>query len=217
VKDHHTGDLKSQWEQRDGDKVKGSYSVLEPDGSIRTVDYTADDHNGFNAVVKRTGPSRHPVSKHVFSSQHVVEPFHSVSDPISPIISIPKEVLPTKSTSYIPQVSDYSTGLQFLRTGKQYYSPDIDGLSAYTIPGGINSYDSPTYSTQALHASDSELAANPGPVLFPETPEEPENGSSDQKEATLSSGSVQNREGTQDLAKIYHDFFRTRAGRNGRV
>lgn len=27
-------------------------SVVEPDGSIREVDYTADSKNGFNAVVK---------------------------------------------------------------------------------------------------------------------------------------------------------------------
>lgn len=24
----------------------GQYSLVEPDGSVRTVDYTADDHNG---------------------------------------------------------------------------------------------------------------------------------------------------------------------------
>lgn len=28
----------------------GQYSLVEPDGSIRTVDYTADSINGFNAV-----------------------------------------------------------------------------------------------------------------------------------------------------------------------
>jgi hypothetical protein len=213
VKDYHTGDLKSQWEQRDGDKVKGSYSVLEPDGSVRTVDYTADDLNGFNAVVKRTGPSRHPVSKHVFTNQYAVEPFHSDSNPISPIISIHKEILPTKSTSYIPQHSDYSTGLQFLRTGKQYYSPDVGGLNAYNIPGGLSSYTSPTYSAQALHAGGSEPAANPGPVLFPETPEEPQNEATNQKQVALSSDNVQR----QDLVKIYHDFLRTRVLRNGSV
>jgi hypothetical protein len=217
VKDYHTGDLKSQWEHRDGDKVKGSYSVLEPDGSVRTVDYTADDLNGFNAVVKRTGPSRHPVSKHVLSSQYAVDPFHSDSNPNSPILSIHKEVLPTKSTSYIPQHSEYSTGLQLFRTGKQYYSPDIDGLGAYNIPGGLSSYTSPTYSAQALHAGDSEPAANPGPVLFPETPEESQNGAANRKQVTLTSGNVQSQEGTQDLAKIYHEFFRTRALRNGGV
>ncbi|KAK4880006.1 hypothetical protein RN001_008152 [Aquatica leii] len=66
VNDFHTGDIKSQHETRDGDVVKGQYSVVEPDGSIRTVDYTADKHNGFNAIVHRTA-----ATKHEESEQHV--------------------------------------------------------------------------------------------------------------------------------------------------
>lgn len=31
------------------------YSLVEPDGSRRTVDYTADPINGFNAVVTKSG------------------------------------------------------------------------------------------------------------------------------------------------------------------
>ncbi|XP_067001087.2 cuticle protein 19 [Anabrus simplex] len=60
VQDAHTGDHKHQWEHRDGDVVKGSYSLAEPDGTVRIVEYTADDHNGFNAVVKKTGHAVHP-------------------------------------------------------------------------------------------------------------------------------------------------------------
>lgn len=56
VNDFHTGDVKSQHETRDGDVVKGQYSLVEPDGSVRTVDYTADKHSGFNAVVHKTAP-----------------------------------------------------------------------------------------------------------------------------------------------------------------
>ena len=63
IKDPHTGDIKSQAEERDGDVVKGQYSLVEPDGSVRTVDYTADDHNGFNAVVHKTAPT-HKVIAH---------------------------------------------------------------------------------------------------------------------------------------------------------
>uniref|UniRef100_A0A1I8MZP3 Cuticle protein n=1 Tax=Musca domestica TaxID=7370 RepID=A0A1I8MZP3_MUSDO len=62
VKDLHTGDVKSQWESREGDGVKGHYSVLEPDGSIRTVTYTADAKSGFNAIVKTVGANSHPVT-----------------------------------------------------------------------------------------------------------------------------------------------------------
>ncbi|XP_063532398.1 pro-resilin-like [Cydia strobilella] len=59
VADHSTGDVKSQHETRDGDVVKGQYSLVEPDGSVRTVDYTADPVHGFNAVVSKSGPSLH--------------------------------------------------------------------------------------------------------------------------------------------------------------
>ncbi|XP_062530803.1 cuticular protein RR-2 motif 84 isoform X1 [Bombyx mori] len=65
VEDPHTGDHKSQHEVRDGDVVKGEYSLLQPDGSFRKVSYSADDHSGFNAVVHNSGPSHH-----VYSSQH---------------------------------------------------------------------------------------------------------------------------------------------------
>jgi Insect cuticle protein len=78
VQDSLTGDQKSQQETRDGDVVKGkakrkqerkkrkksinislgSYSLVEPDGNVRTVIYTADPVNGFNAIVQR-GPIAH--------------------------------------------------------------------------------------------------------------------------------------------------------------
>nr|XP_026485919.1 uncharacterized protein LOC113393317 [Vanessa tameamea] len=59
VEDPHTGDNKYQHEIRDGDNVKGVYSLHEADGSIRTVEYTSDKHHGFNAVVKHSAPGQH--------------------------------------------------------------------------------------------------------------------------------------------------------------
>ena len=53
VQDALTGDSKSQHESRSGDVVQGSYSLVEPDGTRRIVEYTADPHNGFNAVVHK--------------------------------------------------------------------------------------------------------------------------------------------------------------------
>lgn len=60
VSDLHTGDNKQQKEIRHGDVVQGEYSLKEADGTIRTVKYTADDQNGFNAVVLRQGHALHP-------------------------------------------------------------------------------------------------------------------------------------------------------------
>ncbi|XP_068630615.1 cuticle protein 8-like [Battus philenor] len=62
VSDAHTGDNKSQHESRDGDAVHGEYSLLEADGSVRTVQYSADDHSGFNAIVSNSAPAHHAVS-----------------------------------------------------------------------------------------------------------------------------------------------------------
>lgn len=62
VNDQHTGDIKEQSEQRDGDVVKGQYSLVEPDGTTRTVKYTSDKHNGFNAEVIKSGHATHPAS-----------------------------------------------------------------------------------------------------------------------------------------------------------
>uniref|UniRef100_A0AAG5CV24 Larval cuticle protein A3A n=1 Tax=Anopheles atroparvus TaxID=41427 RepID=A0AAG5CV24_ANOAO len=56
VQDTLTGDSKTQEETRDGDIVKGSYSLIEPDGSRRIVNYYADPINGFNAVVQKDVP-----------------------------------------------------------------------------------------------------------------------------------------------------------------
>lgn len=65
VNDHHTGDIKSQQESRDGDHVEGYYSLIEPDGSKRTVKYHDAGH-GFNAVVDREQNVHHaPAEKHI--------------------------------------------------------------------------------------------------------------------------------------------------------
>ncbi|XP_017844934.2 larval cuticle protein A2B, partial [Drosophila busckii] len=53
VQDSLSGDSKSQVEERDGDVVRGEYSLVDADGYKRTVQYTADPINGFNAVVNR--------------------------------------------------------------------------------------------------------------------------------------------------------------------
>lgn len=58
VNNPETGDIKSHNEVRNGDVVHGTYGLVEPDGSIRTVEYTADEQNGFRAVVHHSdGPT----------------------------------------------------------------------------------------------------------------------------------------------------------------
>ncbi|XP_055626805.1 cuticle protein 19-like [Toxorhynchites rutilus septentrionalis] len=75
VKDFHTGDSKDQWEHRDGDIVKGQYTLHEADGTKRIVEYSSDKHNGFQAHVQRVGHATHP---HVYG--HDGEVHHAGGD-----------------------------------------------------------------------------------------------------------------------------------------
>ncbi|XP_045446376.1 uncharacterized protein LOC123654520 [Melitaea cinxia] len=64
VEDHHTGDIKSQHESRDGDVVKGYYGLHQPDGNERQVHYHGDGHTGFHADVKYN--VHHVAPKHYY-------------------------------------------------------------------------------------------------------------------------------------------------------
>ncbi|KAJ8709171.1 hypothetical protein PYW07_008997 [Mythimna separata] len=81
VQDGLTGDSKSQHESRDGDVVQGSYSVVDPDGTKRTVDYTADPQNGFNAVVRKEALGQ--VTKVVAPVAKVVAPVAYHAAPVA--------------------------------------------------------------------------------------------------------------------------------------
>ncbi|KAG5868351.1 hypothetical protein JTB14_023137 [Gonioctena quinquepunctata] len=53
VKDDLYTNYQNRKEQREGNKITGSYSVVDSDGFIRTVSYTADPKEGFKAEVTR--------------------------------------------------------------------------------------------------------------------------------------------------------------------
>ena len=58
VTDYKTGDSHGQKESRDGSNVVGQYSLKEPGGNIRTVNYYADK-SGFHAQVENSGGNDH--------------------------------------------------------------------------------------------------------------------------------------------------------------
>lgn len=53
VKDPFTGDSKTQVESRSGDEVRGQYSLDDPDGTRRIVDYISDPVNGFRVSINK--------------------------------------------------------------------------------------------------------------------------------------------------------------------
>jgi hypothetical protein len=63
VDDPTSGVINDRWEHRHGEYVKGAYSVLEPDGRLRIVDYEVDGPKGFHAVVRTQFPGRTFVTK----------------------------------------------------------------------------------------------------------------------------------------------------------
>jgi hypothetical protein len=63
VDDPTSGVVNDRWEHRQGEYVKGAYSVLEPDGQLRIVDYEVDGSKGFHAVVRTQFPGRSCVTK----------------------------------------------------------------------------------------------------------------------------------------------------------
>lgn len=73
-------------ETRTGDLVQGQYSLDDPDGTRRTVDYTADAVSGFNAVVRKT-----PIVRGVA----LVEPKLAVSGLGVPDLQVAKTVPPS--------------------------------------------------------------------------------------------------------------------------
>ncbi|CAG9772504.1 unnamed protein product [Ceutorhynchus assimilis] len=106
VSDPHTGDHKSQWETKDKEgTVRGSYSLLEPDGSTRIVDYVADEH-GFRAVVKKVGAHGVSVESHGGADEHAEV---AVATPATHIESHPTIIEePVAYKSYDGGYEDYS-------------------------------------------------------------------------------------------------------------
>jgi len=109
VNDATTGDAKSHEETRSGDVVQGSYSVVESDGSVRRVDYSADDVNGFNAFVHRTIGAVAPPPVPVRSMESVpAAPFIAkVPSPASTVQALAVKSLPTVGYQSLPHVVEY--------------------------------------------------------------------------------------------------------------
>nr|XP_026485914.1 GATA zinc finger domain-containing protein 14-like [Vanessa tameamea] len=90
VNDPETKDIKGQHEKRHGDEVKGLYWLIEPNGQKRTVNYQADDNNGFNAQVDYTAKqqSTEYKSKNIDENNEVEEKAKEINETNAPIEEI---------------------------------------------------------------------------------------------------------------------------------
>uniref|UniRef100_T1E733 Putative cuticular protein 4 rr-2 family n=1 Tax=Anopheles aquasalis TaxID=42839 RepID=T1E733_ANOAQ len=104
ISDSLTGDSKSQQESRSGDVVQGSYSLIDADGFKRTVDYTADPHNGFNAVVRREPlAAKTVVAAAPVATKVIAQPALAYAAPVAKTISYAAPV--AKTISYAAPVA----------------------------------------------------------------------------------------------------------------
>ncbi|XP_044745992.1 cuticle protein 7-like [Coccinella septempunctata] len=137
VNDPTTGDEKHQEESREGDLVRGSYSLVESDGTRRIVEYTADAENGFQAVVHKEPagaplPAPSPVVAKVVKPVVAPVPVHAVA-PVHAIAPIATAPLVTKVAA-VPTARAYNPYNQYYSGFAQPYAGYVHPSSAYYQP-----------------------------------------------------------------------------------
>lgn len=122
VADSLTGDYKSQTEQRNGNLVQGQYSLVEPDGTRRVVDYTADDVNGFNAVVRKE-----PLVAPAVIAEPAVVPARYAAAPVAAAAYAAAPLAATPVLAPARYTAAYTAPLA-------YPAPAVARYTAYTAP-----------------------------------------------------------------------------------
>nr|ATY49616.1 Cuticle protein [Bradysia odoriphaga] len=110
VQDSYTGDVKNQQETRSGDNVQGQYSLIDADGFKRTVDYTSDSINGFNAVVVREplkGAIAQPALKSIVS-QPILKSYVAQPAYAAPAAFVSKPAFVAQSSFIQPILKSYA-------------------------------------------------------------------------------------------------------------
>lgn len=149
VHDSHTGDIKQQKETRAGDAVQGSYSLVQPDGVQRIVDYTSDKVNGFNAVVRYEGhPTEAPhVTKVLAAPVQYAAPVAKVAYAPAGVqyASAPVQYAPAP-VQYAPAPVQYAPAPVHYAPAPVHYAQASVAKVAYPANLGHVSYSSPAAS-----------------------------------------------------------------------
>lgn len=135
VQDILTGDSKSQVETRANGIVRGQYTVADPDGTRRIVDYYADPVHGFNAVVKK-GPQVLLAKVTPAVAAAPVARTIAPAVPVAHIAAVARTVAPAFSSA--PQV----TRAVAAPVAARLASPIVPetGIASYNISPGLSPY-----------------------------------------------------------------------------
>lgn len=119
VENPNTGDSHGHSETRDGSTVTGEYSVMEPDGVLRRVQYTADPKNGFRASIRYVRPDGETTDR-----DHGYEPSYDRSPGSRPSLPSPNPPPPAPGPS----------SSVFLHGSEDESAEDDDGLPYVPVP-----------------------------------------------------------------------------------
>ncbi|XP_023937427.1 cuticle protein 19.8 [Bicyclus anynana] len=147
VADPYTGDFKSQVETRVGGNVQGQYSLLDADGTKRTVDYTADDVNGFNAVVRK-------------DPAVVATPVAAVAPAVAPAVVAARVAAPAVVAS-APAVVASAPAVVAARYAAPYYAASAPVYAARAYAPSVYAAAAPVVRTVAAPAVYASRIATP--------------------------------------------------------
>nr|ARH56586.1 cuticle protein CPG316 [Spodoptera exigua] len=148
VHDDHSGDVKQQQEARQGDAVHGSYSLVQPDGVHRIVEYTADKEHGFNANVRYEGTPVHAEPAKVAYAAPIAKIAYA-----APVAKV-AYAAPVAKVAYAPAPVSYSHAPVYAApVAKVAYAAPVAKV-AYAAPVAKVAYAAPvahvTYSSPAI-------------------------------------------------------------------
>ncbi|TKX27917.1 cuticular protein RR-2 [Spodoptera litura] len=140
VHDDHSGDVKQQQEARQGDAVHGSYSLVQPDGVHRIVEYTADKEHGFNANVRYEGTPVHAEPAKIAYAAPVAKIAYA-----APVAKV-AYAAPVAKVAYAPAAVSYSHAPVYAApVAKVAYAAPVAKV-AYAAPVAHVTYSSPAIS-----------------------------------------------------------------------
>lgn len=169
VQDSITGDSKNQFETRDGDIVRGRYSLIEADGTRRIVDYTADPVNGFNAVVQRE-PA---VVKAAVVAPAPVAKFVAAPAPVAKFVAAPAPFVAqapvAKFVAPAPLVAKYAAApyAQYVSAAPVAPVPAIAKVAAPLLAAPFARYATPVAYPYAKVVAPAPVAKFAAPLSYP--------------------------------------------------
>jgi hypothetical protein len=150
VHDSHTGDIKQQHEVAKDGAISGQYSLIDADGYRRIVDYTADDHHGFQANVRREPVEGHKIIKEVqptIIKKIVAQPAIAVQKYVAPAPQYQSYSAPApqyhQQQYSAPQYQSYSAPAPQYHQQQQYYSAPAQVKVAVAQPIAVQKYVAP--------------------------------------------------------------------------